>query len=206
MNKKTLFTKGIFIENPLLIMAMGISPALIGAKTAQLGIVLGICMVMILLPATIIMGLVKKQVTDKTESLLIVVLTGGFAAMIALVMEAYAPRTYEELQIALPVIAINCVIVETLTFYTRNYTRVESFLNSLGTGIGYLLALAVMGAMRELFASGTLWGQQIVPLYNAGEDTFFLIIPGGLLIMACLMAFCNWISNRIRRRRKGVWQ
>ncbi len=206
MNKKTLFTKGIFIENPLLIMAMGISPALIGAKTIQLGIIMGLAMVAILLPATIIMGLLKKQITDRTESLLIVVLTGGITTMIALGMQAYAPRTYEELQIALPIIAVNCVIVETLTFYTRNYTRVESLLNSLGTGVGYLLALTVMGALRELFASGTLWGQQIIPIYNSTEDSFFLVIPGGLIIMACLMAFCNWVSNKIRRRRKGIWQ
>ncbi len=206
MNKITLLTKGIFLENPLLVLSLGLVPALLGAKTGELGLALGVCTFIILLITSILMSLIKKQIMDKTEKIIIIALTAGITTVVSLHLQAYNPELYAELNVALPLIAINCILIETLSFYPRNYTFIESTLNSIGVGIGYIWALALMGSIREILALGTLWGKQIIPIVPLEGETFFLLVPGGLIILAILMAFVHWITNKIKRRSKGIWQ
>ncbi len=206
MNKGTLFTKGIFIENPLLITAMGISPALIGAKSAELAVALGLSAIAILIPSTLIMSLLKKFISDKTETLTILVLTAGFTAIVSILMRGYEPVLYEELMIPLAFISISCVLIETLTFYPRNYKMSETILNSMGIGIGYLIGLFLVGAIRELLATGSFWGTKVIPTITLEGDNFFITISGGLFVLGIVMAFFHWIANKIKRRSKGIWQ
>ena len=206
MNKSTLFTKGLFVENPLLIMSIGICPAIIGAKTVQLGLVLGIVVIVILFLSTTIINLLKKFVSDRTEQFLIIVLTAGFATLASLVIKAVFPELYDELILAMALLSINCILIETLTFYPRNYSFFENIMHTMGTGIGYLIGLILIGAFRELFTAGTIWGVEIVPVAILHGETFFQTVPGGLFIIALIMAFSRWISNKIKRRSKGIWQ
>ncbi len=202
MNKLSLLTTGIFRENPLLIMAMGICPALLIAKTAQFGIVFGVSTLLVLTISSIVLNIFKSVIVDKLETPIIVVLVSGLTSIVAILLKGYYPVVYEDIGNYLPLIAVNCIVLESLTFFPRNHTFFETTLKSVGVGTGYLWVLVLVGGIRELLASGTFFGEEVFIVAEQGG--FFAQLPGGLLVLGTLMAFSNWISRKIVRR--GTWK
>lgn len=190
------FTKGIIKENPVLVLALGLCPALATSTTAYNGIGMGVAASFVLVMSNIIVSAIKRTVPARIRIPIFITVIATFVTIVKLVMAGYTPSLSKQLGIFIPLIVVNCIILGRAEAFASKKGIVASALDGLGMGLGFTLVLFVLGSVRELIGSGnlTLGFPIIVPpveinVLGKGFNPALLMIlpPGGFLTLGVFM-------------------
>ncbi|MFP4459277.1 MAG: electron transport complex subunit RsxE [Candidatus Zixiibacteriota bacterium] len=195
MNIGQEFTKGILKENPVLVYALGLCPALAVTTSANNGLGMGIAASFVLLMSNFIISLIKKLVPDKIRIPVFITVIATFVTIVKLVMAAYVPALSKSLGIFIPLIVVNCIILGRAEAFASKNGIFASIADGLGMGLGFTLVLIVIGGIREILGSGTFFGMAVMG-ESASPAIAMILPPGGFLTIGLLIGLVNLINNR----------
>ena len=192
MNHIQNFTKGILKENPILVIVLGMCPTLATTSSTLNGLGMGIATTFVLIGSNVVISLLANSIPDKVRIPAFVVIIASFVTVVDLLMQAYVPDLYVTLGIFIPLIVVNCIVLGRAEAFASKNTVFSSFLDGLGMGLGFTLALGTLGAIREIIGSGSLFGQKFIP----GEGILiFILAPGAFIALGYLIAIVNKLKE-----------
>ena len=205
-NKIAIVTKGLFKENPVFILMLGLCPTL-GVTTQVINALgMGLGVIFVLVFSNIFVSLLKNIIPSSVRIPSYIVIIAAFVTIVEMVMHAYAPSIYQSLGIFLPLIVVNCIILGRAEAFANKNTMVDSFLDAIGMGLGFTVALILIALIREVFGSGTITlfalggfdGVIKIPLLYTYPVRIFTLAAGALLLMGYLKGFFEWFTKRKR--------
>jgi len=195
ISHKQNFLKGIIKDNPVFVMLLGMCPTLGVTSSAFNGLGMGIATLFVLLMSNIVVSLVKSQIPSKVRIPAFIVIIASFVTIVEMVLEAFIPFLYEQLGIFIPLIVVNCLILGRAEAYASKKDVMSSVIDALGMGIGFTIALTLLGAVREILGSGSLFNFNMVS-EDASTLILFILPPGAFIALAYLSVLFNKISSK----------
>ncbi len=202
-------TKGIFKENPVFIIMLGMCPTL-GVTTQVFNAIgMGAGVIFVLLCSNIIISLLRKVIPDSIRIPSYIVIIASFVTIVEMVMHAYVPAVYSALGVYLPLIVVNCIILGRAEAFANKNTVLDSALDAIGMGIGFTLSLVLIAAIREILGAGQVTLLNLsesariiitVPGLNDSPIRVMTLAAGALLVMGYLKALFNWMGDRKAKR------
>ncbi len=188
------FKNGIFTENPVFSMLLGMCPA-IGVTTAIAnGIGMGLATTFVLLGSNIVISLLRKIIPDEVRIPAFIVIIASFVTIVDLLMNALLPDLYSALGVYIPLIVVNCLILQRAEAKASKSSVISSVFDALGMGLGFTLALFVLSFFREVLGNGTFLGKTIIPGF---VPISFLVAPtGGFIALGLILAFIYFYRDR----------
>lgn len=193
-SKLSILTKGIIKENPVLVLLLGTCPTLATTSSAINGIGMGVSAMAVLICSNIVISILRNIIPDKVRIPCYIVVIAGFVTVVQLLLQAFVPSLYASLGLFIPLIVVNCIILGRAEMFASKNNPFDSALDGIGMGIGFTLALGVMGLIREFFGSGTLFGQEVLTNIVPGMGIFNLA-PGGFFVFGVLIAAVNYFTK-----------
>ena len=196
MKNKALNTvlNGILRENPVFALVLGMCPTLATTTSAINGMSMGLATTFVLICSNVVISLLKNLVPDKVRIPAFIVVIATFVTMVQLLMQAYLPAIYEVLGLFIPLIVVNCIVLGRAEAFAAKNTVGLSALDGLGMGLGFTLALTLIGAVRELLGTGSLFGM------NLYSETYgmliFVLAPGAFIVLGYLMALVQKLLKK----------
>lgn len=190
------FQKGLWRENAVFRLLLGLCPTLAVTTSAENGIGMGLATTFVLVGSNVVVSLLRQVIPSKVRIPAFIVIIASFVTVVQLCMEAYVYDLYKALGIFIPLIVVNCLILGRAEAFASKNRLIPSLVDGLGMGTGFTLALFALGAVRELFGSGTLLGYAV---FGSGYQPLILMIlpPGAFIAMGLLLAAMNLIdANR----------
>lgn len=202
MSKLGIVTKGIIKENPALVLLLGTCPFLATTTGAINGIGMGVSTMAVLICSNIVISLLKNIIPGKVRIPCYIVVIAGFVTLVQFMLKAYFPEINASLGLFIPLIVVNCIILGRAEMFASKNSVIDSALDGIGMGLGFTLALACMGLIRELLGAGTafdiaLFGDNFSPM------AIFMLAPGGFFVFAILVAAINYISKGKAIKKKS---
>lgn len=191
MNQWKNFTKGFIRENPILVLVLGTCPTLATTSSAINGLAMGLATTFVLVGSNVVISLVAKFIPDKVRIPSYVVVIASFVTIVDLTMQAYVPAVYATLGIFIPLIVVNCIVLGRAEAFANKNTVLSSLVDGVGMGLGFALALGVLGAIREILGSGAIFGMKLM---NEGA-LVFVLAPGAFIALGYLIAVVNKIKK-----------
>ena len=193
-------TNGLLKENPVLVLMLGMCPALAVSTRALNGIGMGLSTLAVLVLSNLVISLLRKVIPDQVRLPAYIVIVASLVTVTELLIKAYLPSLYESLGIYIPLIVVNCIILGRAEAYANKHTPLLSVMDGIGMGLGFTAALTLAGALRELLGNGTLFGARVMP---AGYEPMLIFIqpPGAFMIFALIIAVMNAIGIKTRQRQ-----
>ena len=196
MKNKALNTvlNGILRENPVFALVFGMCPTLATTTSAINGMSMGLATTFVLICSNVVISLLKNLIPDKVHLPAFIVVIATFVTMVQLLMQAYLPAIYEVLGLFIPLIVVNCIVLGRAEAFAAKNTVGLSALDGLGMGLGFSLALTLIGAVRELLGTGSLFGM------NLYSETYgmliFVLAPGAFIVLGYLMALVQKLLKK----------
>jgi Na+-translocating ferredoxin:NAD+ oxidoreductase subunit E len=194
MDKLSILKNGIIKENPVFVLLLGTCPSLAVTTMAVNGLGMGISTLIVLLCSNIAISALKDFIPDKVRIPAFVVLIAGFVTIVGFLVKAYTPELDQALGIFLPLIVVNCIILGRAEMFASKNSVVASALDAIGMGIGFTLALFIIGSIREFIGSGT-WMGIVITADIITPMTIFMLAPGGFFVYGVLIALINYLSK-----------
>ncbi len=197
MNIKN-FTNGLVKENPTFVQLLGMCPTLAVTTSAINGIAMGLATTAVLICSNFAISLLRKVIPAQVRIPAYVVVISTFVTIIGLMMEAFVPDLFKALGLFIPLIVVNCIILARAESFANKNSVGDSALDGAGMGLGFTMALFIIGTVRELLGNGSIFGSSI--LGSAYEPAIIMILPpGGFLALGLLLALYN--SVQIKRAK-----
>jgi Na+-translocating ferredoxin:NAD+ oxidoreductase subunit E len=188
MNQLLNFTKGFFKENPILVLVLGTCPTLATSTSVLNGMGMGIATTFVLIGSNVVISLLSGVIPDKVRIPAFVVIIASFVTVVDLIMQAYTPDLYATLGIFIPLIVVNCIVLGRAEAYASKNSVWSSFIDGAGMGLGFTMALGILGAFREIVGSGSILGHKFIP----GDGILvFILAPGAFWALGYLIALIN---------------
>ena len=194
-NWKT-FTKGLIKENPILVLLLGCCPTLATTTSAINGMSMGLATTFVLIMSNLVISLLKNFIPDKVRIPCFIVVIASFVTVVQLVMQAYVPDIYETLGLFIPLIVVNCIVLGRAEAFASKNPVWPSILDGAGMGLGFTFALTVLGSIREILGSGSIFNWRFLP-EDAQTILVFVLAPGAFIALGYLIA----IVNRLKRTK-----
>ena len=188
------FTRGIFRENPVFVMMLGMCPTLGVTTSMANGIGMGLATLFVLALSNMAISLVKNFIPAMVRIPCYIVIIASFVTIINLLMEAYLPALHAQLGIYIPLIVVNCIILGRAEAFASKNNIVQSLLDGLGMGIGFTIALALLGGIREFLGTGAILNYNFIG-DNGYPILLFIMPPGAFLALAALIMIYNKVSG-----------
>ena len=194
MNKalKTL-TNGILRENPTFALVLGMCPTLATTTSAINGMSMGLATTAVLICSNIVISLLKNLIPDKVRIPAFIVVIASFVTMVQLLVQAYLPAVYDALGLFIPLIVVNCIVLGRAEAFAAKNNVGLSALDGIGMGLGFTLALTILGTIRELLGTGKIFDFAVFP-ENYGM-LVFVLAPGAFIALAYVMALVNKLKK-----------
>ena len=196
MKNKALSTvlNGILRENPVFALVLGMCPTLATTTSAINGMSMGLATTFVLVCSNVVISLLKNLIPDKVRIPAFIVVIATFVTMVQLLMQAYLPSIYDVLGLFIPLIVVNCIVLGRAEAFAAKNTVGLSALDGLGMGLGFTLALTLIGAVRELLGTGCVFG---LNLYNETYGMLiFVLAPGAFIVLGYLMALVQKLMKK----------
>jgi len=193
IDQKQNFLKGIIKENPVFVMLLGMCPTLGVTSSAFNGLGMGIATLFVLLMSNTVVSLIKSQIPSKVRIPAFIIIIASFVTVVEMVLEAFIPFLYEQLGIFIPLIVVNCLILGRAEAFASKNNLMSSVLDALGMGIGFVIALTVLGAAREILGNGSIFDFKFVP-EDANTFILFILPPGAFIALAYLAILFNKLT------------
>ncbi|MDY5578253.1 MAG: electron transport complex subunit E [Lachnospiraceae bacterium] len=183
---------GIIKENPTFVMMLGMCPTLAVTTSCMNGIGMGLTTTVVLALSNLIISLLRKFIPDGIRVPAFIVVVASFVTMVQFMLEAYLPSLNESLGIYIPLIVVNCIILGRAESYASKNPPIPSLFDGIGMGLGFTLALGILGAVREIIGSGAIFG------YQFWEEPIgiFALAPGAFFVLAVLVMIQNKLKQK----------
>lgn len=187
MNNVKQFTKGIIKENPALVLVLGACPTLAVTTSAINGLGMGLATTFVLFCSNVLISALKNFIPDKVRIVAFITIIATFVTIVDMSMKAYVPDLYSSLGIFIPLIVVNCIILGRAEAFAQKNKIIPSMLDGLGMGVGFTLALVLMGSFREILGNGSIFDIRLLPA-DAKTLLLFVLPPGAFLTFGYLIA------------------
>ena len=188
MSQMQNFTKGFFKENPILVLVLGTCPTLATTTSVMNGMGMGIATTFVLIGSNVVIALLAGVIPDKVRIPAFVVIIASFVTIVDLLMQAYTPDLYETLGIFIPLIVVNCIVLGRAEAYASKNSVWSSFVDGTGMGLGFTMALGILGIFREIVGSGSIMGHKFI---QGDGILVFILAPGAFWALGYLIALIN---------------
>ena len=195
MNKLQLLTKGIIRENPTFVLLLGMCPTLGTTTSAFNGMGMGLATLFVLTLSNVVISLIKNLIPDQVRIPAFIVVIAAFVTVVQLCMEAYATDLYNTLGVYIPLIVVNCIILGRAEAVASKNKVFDSALDGLGIGLGFTLALTVIGGVREILGSGSIFGMKFI---EGDGMLMFILAPGAFIVLGYLLVLFNKLTAKIK--------
>lgn len=197
---RSIFTNGILTENPIYRLVLGTCPAIAVTTSAINGIGMGLATTFVLIGSNVVISLLRNFIPNKVRIPSFIVVICTFVTIIQLLLHAFIPSLYNALGIFLPLIVVNCIILARAEAFASKNDVVTSAVDGLGMGLGFTMALLLIGAVREVLGNGTILGMQLL---GAGFEPVILMIlpPGGFIVFGLTLGIINGIADKRKNKR-----
>ena len=199
---KHVFLNGILTENPTFRLVLGTCPTMAITTSAINGIGMGAAATLVLIGSNVVISLLRNIIPDKIRIPAFIVVICTFVTMVQMIMQAFLPSLYASLGIFIPLIVVNCIILARAEAFASKNPVGASAIDGLGMGLGFTLAITLIGSIRELIGNGTVFGAQV---FGAAYQPMLLIIlpAGGFIVFGLLLGLFNVISGKIASRKEA---
>ena len=192
-NKLNIFTKGFLKENPTFVLLLGMCPTLATTTSAINGLSMGLATLFVLVLSNIAISAIAPVVPDKVHIPVYIVVIATFVTILQFAMQAYTPAMYATLGLFIPLIVVNCIVLGRAEAFANKNGIHDSALDGLGIGLGFTLSLTVLGIVREILGSGSIFGFKFI----SGDGMLaFVMAPGAFLALGYLMVLFNKIAKK----------
>ena len=192
-NKLNIFTKGFFKENPTFVLLLGMCPTLATTTSAINGLSMGLATLFVLVLSNIAISAIAPLVPDKVHIPVYIVVIATFVTILQFAMQAYTPAMYTTLGLFIPLIVVNCIVLGRAEAFASKNGILDSALDGFGIGLGFTLSLTVLGIVREILGSGSVFGYRFI----TGDGILvFVMAPGAFLALGYLMVLFNKIAKK----------
>ena len=198
-NKLAILLKGIITENPVLMLVLGTCPTLATTGNVISAFSMGIAATLVLICSNAVISLLRKVIPDTVRIPCYIVIIAGFVTALQMLLQAYLPSIYDMLGVYLALIVVNCIILGRAEMFARKNPVLDSVMDGVGMGIGFLVALLLMATVREVFGAASFAGISI-PFMEYFKIPILTQAPGGYLVFGFLIA----LMNKLNQKRGGV--
>jgi electron transport complex protein RnfE len=211
-SSKSVFFNGLIKENPTFVLTLGMCPTLAVTTSAINGLGMGLTTTAVLVLSNMMISALRNIIPNRVRIPAFIVIVASFVTMVELLLEGYLPSLYDALGIYIPLIVVNCIILGRAEAFASKNPVIPSLFDGLGMGLGFSLALTIIGAVRELLGAGELFG---IPVINnvlsilPGNVEYvpisiFIMAPGAFFVLAALTATQNRIKRKLEAKGKDV--
>lgn len=193
MKNIQLFTKGILKENPVFVLLLGMCPVLGTTTSALNGLAMGLATTFVLVCSNGAISLLKNLIPDQVRIPAFIVVIASFVTLVQMAMEAYLPALYDSLGLFIPLIVVNCIVLGRAEAFAAKNKVFPSLLDGLGIGLGFALALTLLGMVRELLGTGKLFSLSIYP--EQFGSLIFVLAPGAFIALGFLIAIIRKVNK-----------
>ncbi|MBL7111462.1 MAG: electron transport complex subunit E [Bacteroidales bacterium] len=188
MNHWNNISKGFFKENPVFVLFLGLCPTLGVTTSAFNGLGMGLATTFVLLMSNVVVSLIKSFIPDKVRIPSYIVVIAAFVTIVELVMQAFIPDLFDQLGLFIPLIVVNCLVLGRAEAYASRNSLLTSSIDGLGMGLGFTMALVMLGGVREILGSGSIFGLEFI---NGDAMLIFVLPPGAFLALGYLIVIIN---------------
>lgn len=199
--------KGVWKENPVLVLLLGLCPTLATTSSATNGLGMGVATMTVLVGSNLVVSLIRHQVPKQIRIPAYIVVIATFVTAVDLLMQAYAPLSlYNALGIFIPLIVVNCVVLGRAEAFASKNGPVRSFFDGLGMGLGFTFALTLLGALREFACNGSLFDVKIITAWSPENAiNVMTLAPGGFIMLGLIIATLNYLNMRKAQREGRIY-
>lgn len=188
MSKLNLITKGLVKENPTFVLLLGMCPTLATTTSAINGMSMGLATMFVLILSNMAISAIARFIPDKVRIPAYIVVIATFVTLLQFLMQAFVPTVYDTLGLFIPLIVVNCIVLGRAEAFANKNGIFDSALDGVGVGLGFTLSLTVIGMVREILGSGSVFGWKFI----AGDGMLaFVMAPGAFLVLGYLMVLFN---------------
>lgn len=193
INAKENFLKGLVRENPVLVLLLGCCPTLGVTSSATNAIGMGLATLFVLVMSNLVISLVKNMIPDKVRIPSFIVIIAAFVTVVQLLMEAYTPALFAQLGLFIPLIVVNCIVLGRAEAFASRYSVGASVMDGMGMGLGFTLALLLLGSVREILGSLSWFGLK----FSEHEGMLvFVLAPGAFITLGFIIAIMNGLKKQ----------
>ena len=193
MNNFKVLMNGIVKENPTFVLLLGMCPTLGTTSSTINGMGIGLATMFVLICSNVVISLIKNLIPDMVRIPSFIVVIASFVTLLQMIMQAYVPALYATLGLFIPLIVVNCILLGRAEAFAAKNGPVPSFFDGLGMGLGFTIALTILGAVREFLGTGKIFNIAIMP-----EDygmLVFVLAPGAFIALGYLIAIVNKLKK-----------
>ena len=210
---KKNFLKGIIAENPLFVSILGTCPALATTKTLEAAIGMGLLFTAVLICSSVLISLLRKIIPEEVRTPAYIVVIATFVTIVKMLTNAYLPVLYSTLGVFISLIVVNCIVLGRAEAYASKNGPFDSFIDALGMGVGYTLAIMLMAVVRELLGTGAFTFGEVLPFPQAVElriipEKYAIMIfqmpAGAFIVFGVILAVLAFIKNRKAEKKAAL--
>ncbi len=198
-----IFTKGLIIENPLLILMIGLCSSLAVTSSVSNAIGMGLAMTFVIVFAELVISLFRNLIPNDARIPIFIIVIAAFTTIVDLSIQAYVPALSKSLGVFLPLIVVNCIIMGRVEAFASKEKPLDASVDALGMGVGYTWVLVAIAAFREILGNGTFLEAQVMP-ESFQPILFFILPPGGFLVFSLVMSLNLWLKKVLAARSERV--
>jgi electron transport complex protein RnfE len=187
------FSKGFIRENAVFALFLGLCPTLAVTTSAINGMGMGLATTFVLVMSNLVVSLIKNLIPDKVRIPAFIVIIATFVTVVELVMKGYVPALFDALGLFIPLIVVNCLVLGRAEAFASKNTVLSSLVDGAGMGLGFTMALTVLGAVRELLGSGAFFGMKLI---SGDAMLLFILPPGAFIALGYLIVLANMIKEK----------
>jgi electron transport complex protein RnfE len=192
VSKVNIFTRGLIKDNAVFVLMIGLCPALATSSTVRDGFGMGIAATFVVVFSNLIVSILRKNIPNEVRIPIFILIISTFVTIIDYMMQAFQPDLYRALGVFVPLIVVNCMILGRAEAFASKSPVIDSVLDGLGTGLGFTLALTIMGSLREILGNGTFLGMTVFgEAFKSAPVIFMIMSPGAFLVIGILKALIN---------------
>lgn len=194
MNPVKIIKNGIIDENPTFVQVIGMCPTLAVTSSAINGFGMGLSTTAVLVCSNFVISIIRKIIPDSVRIPCYIVVIASFVTIVQMLLKGFVPALDKSLGVFIPLIVVNCLILARAEAYAGKNNPIASLFDGIGMGLGFTLALTVLGAVREFLGNGSLFGITILP--EMCKTLLMILPPGAFITLAFLMVLVNLVRNR----------
>jgi electron transport complex protein RnfE len=193
MGKLQLITKGLIKENPTFVLLLGMCPTLATTTSAVNGMSMGLATMFVLILSNMVISAIAAYIPDKVRIPSYIVVIATFVTVLQFVMQAYVPDIYETLGLFIPLIVVNCIVLGRAEAFANKNSILDSALDGIGIGLGFTCSLTLLGIVREILGSGSVFGFKFIE----GDGILaFVLAPGAFIALAYLIVIFRKVTSK----------
>ncbi|MFI3295432.1 MAG: electron transport complex subunit E [Rikenellaceae bacterium] len=195
MNQWKNLTKGIIKENPIFVLLLGMCPTLGTTTSAENGLGMGVATMFVLIMSNVVISLIKNLIPAKVRIPSFIVVIASFVTVVQLCMQAYLPALFATLGVFIPLIVVNCIILGRAEAFASKNNTLSSAIDGVGMGLGFTLSLTLLGSVREILGSGSIFGMKFV---EGDAILLFVLAPGAFIALGYLLVLFNKATAKLK--------